>query len=214
VAVEVKICGLTNPEDAAVAVAAGVSYFGVIFAGGPRHVSVAVARGVVAASAGRPVFGVFGSTTRDAILRTRDRSGITGAQLHGAHTVELAAQLRDGGMRVWRVMRLASEADLGRLNEAMAESDAVLIEPRVAVALGGTGTPLDLDLASRARNRLGTHRVVLAGGLTPETVAQAIERVRPDVVDVSSGVEREPGRKDPARVIRFLEAVREHHSPS
>jgi len=214
VSVEVKICGLTNPDDAAVAVAAGASYLGVIFAGGPRLVPGPVARSVVAAAKGRPVFGVFGETTAEIVLRSRETSGISGAQLHAAHTARLARQLRVEGMLVWRVVRLASEADLDRLDEAMADADAILIEPRVTRALGGTGTALSLELAARARSRLGARRLVLAGGLTPETVAQAIDRVHPEVVDVSSGVEREPGRKDRTRLIRFLEAVREHHSPS
>jgi phosphoribosylanthranilate isomerase len=169
---------------------------------------------VVSAAAGRPVFGVFGETTPGIVLRTRDMSGISGAQLHATHTAGLARQLRAEGMLVWRVVRLASEADLDGLDDAMAGADAVLIEPRVDRALGGTGAALDLELALRARSRLGAQRLVLAGGLTPETVAQAIARVGPEVVDVSSGVECEPGRKDRSRLIRFLEAVREHHSPS
>jgi phosphoribosylanthranilate isomerase len=207
--VRAKICGLTRPEDAAAAAAAGADYLGVVFAGGPRRVTARGAAEVSAASGGVPVFGVFGDQSVDEILRLSRAATLQGAQLHGPYGREEAARLRAEGLRVWRVVRLAGPDDLGALREAMAEAEAVLVEPRVAHAAGGSGTPLDLALAREARSRLAG-AMVLAGGLTPETVGAVMTLVRPDVVDVSSGVERLPGIKDPDKIARFLEAVVGH----
>lgn len=211
-AVEVKICGLTRPEDAATAVALGAAYLGVVFAGGPRVVTPARAAEIVSAGRGIPVFGVFGRQTGSDILATARVAGLSGVQLHGSHSSETAAQLRAAGLRVWRVVRIASAADLEHLADSATHADAVLVEPRVPHAEGGSGTPLDLALARAARAKLAGP-MVLAGGLTPTTVADAIDLVRPEVVDVSSGVERLPGIKDPDRIARFLEAAL-GHSPT
>lgn len=196
------------------AVAAGASYLGVVFAGGPRLVDLPQARRVVAVAGTIPVFGVFGSQSPEEVLRVRDQTGLRGAQLHGPHTTEAAARLRAEGLIVWRVVRLADQADLDRIPPAVVAADAVLVEPLVTRALGGTGASLPLELARAARARLGNRRMVLAGGLTPERVARAIALIQPDVVDVSSGVEFSPGVKDPTRITRFVEAVVGHHLTS
>jgi phosphoribosylanthranilate isomerase len=206
VPVEAKICGLTRPEDAAVAAAAGASYLGVVFAGGPRVVTPDQAARVGAAGAGVPVLGVFGDQPVPEILRVARRAGLAGAQLHGRSTREDARRLRGEGLLVWRVVRIALPADLDHLEDAAHDADAVLVEPGVAHAAGGTGVSLDLAVAREARTRLGG-RMVLAGGLTPETVGRAATLVRPEVVDVSSGVEHLPGIKDPVRIAAFLEAA-------
>jgi phosphoribosylanthranilate isomerase len=211
-AVEVKICGLTRPEDAAAAGEAGAAYLGVVFAGGPRVVTPARAAEIVWAGQGVPVLGVFGAQTEAEILSTAGQAGLSGAQLHGPYSSETAAHLRAAGLRVWRVVRIATAGDLERLAEAASHADAVLVEPRVPHAAGGSGTPLEASLARDARARLAGP-MVLAGGLTPTTVADAIALVRPDVVDVSSGVERLPGIKDPDQIARFLEAAL-GHSPT
>ena len=213
-AVEIKICGLTRAADAAVAVAAGASYLGVVFAGGPRQVDPERARQIVASAEGVPVLAVSGSATANELLRLRDESGISGVQLHGDHPASLPVELRAEGLLVWEVARLADAAGLHGLAARAALADAILVEPRVVGALGGTGTALSLELAAEARRHLAGFRMVLAGGLTPETVAAAIRAAQPDVVDVSSGVESVPGLKDPQRVFRFVEAVVGHHSPS
>ncbi|MGE5232408.1 MAG: phosphoribosylanthranilate isomerase [Deltaproteobacteria bacterium] len=205
--VEAKVCGLTRPEDAAAAVAAGADYLGVVFAGGPRVVTAGQAAAIVAAARGRLVLGVFGAQPVEEILRLRDAAGLGGAQLHGSYSARDAERLRLEGLRVWRVLRLEAEADLDALPAAADGGDALLIEPRVPGAEGGAGVALPLALAARARERLHG-RLVLAGGLTPETVAGAVGLVRPDAVDVSSGVEILPGIKDVQRMTRFLEAVR------
>ena len=117
-------------------------------------------------------------------------------------------------MEVWRVVRIAIPSDLDSVEEAEVESDAVLVEPRVPHARGGAGVSLDLALACEARRRLAGHRMVLAGGLRPDNVKEALAQVRPEVVDVSSGVERLPGIKDPNKITRFAEAVLAYSSLS
>jgi len=206
-AVEAKICGLTRPEDAAAAAAGGAAYLGVVFASGPRVVPPARAAEIVAAAGGVPVLGVFGSQPVDEILDIAAAAGLAGAQLHGDYPGQDAARLRAAGLEVWRVVRIAAPPDLDRLEGATADADAVLVEPRVAHADGGTGVSLDLAVAREARARLMNRRMVLAGGLTPDNVASAVALVRPDVVDVSSGVEHLPGIKDPNKIAAFLEAV-------
>lgn len=202
------MCGLRRGEDAAVAVAAGASYLGVIFVTGARRtVTDDQARDVVAAAAGRPVFGVFADTDADAILRRRDAVGIRGAQLHGSVAEPVAARLAAEGMMVWRVVRVASEEDLRRGYDPAMTGDAILVEPFVPEVPGGAGVALPLDLARAARRAVQGRPMVLAGGLRPDTVAAAVAAVRPDVVDVSSGVERAPASKDPVLIRRFVEAA-------
>ncbi|HEX6670582.1 MAG TPA: phosphoribosylanthranilate isomerase [Gemmatimonadales bacterium] len=205
--VSVKICGLTRPEDAAFAVAAGAAFLGVVLAGGPRRVSFARAAEVAAASRGVPVLGVFGDQRVEEIVELAHRAGLAGAQLHGSYTADEAAGLAEAGLIVWRVLRIARPADLDLLSETSLGAATVLVEPKVPQADGGTGVPLDLALAVEARRRLAGLRMALAGGLTPETVGHAVALVRPDVVDVSSGVEALPGIKDHEKIARFLEAV-------
>lgn len=208
-AVEAKICGLTRASDAALAVRLGAAWLGVVFAEGRRQVTAAGAREVVAAAEGRPVLGVFVDQSVDAILRLRDRARLAGAQLHGAFGAHVRERLRAEDLVVWSVVRLAGEAEVGQVPEAASAADAVLVEPFVAAARGGTGTALPLELAAQARAAVPGTRFVLAGGLGPATVAAAIALVRPDVVDVSSGVEAAPGIKDAERMARFLEVVRD-----
>jgi phosphoribosylanthranilate isomerase len=196
-----------RPEDAGRAVEAGASYLGVVFAGGPRAVTPAEAAEIVAASGGVPVLGVFADQTVETIIQICDQAGLSGAQLHGHFIRPEAERLRAAGLLVWRVVRIAAAADLGSLTAARFASDAVLVEPRAPVALGGTGMPLSFSLARAARERLAGHPMVLAGGLTPETVAEAIAKVRPDIADVSSGVELRPGIKDHRKIVGFVEAV-------
>jgi phosphoribosylanthranilate isomerase len=224
--VEAKVCGLRRGEDAAVAVRAGATYLGVVYAGGPRQVSDVQAAEVVAASDGVPVLAVWGRADRDAILRVRDVAHIAGVQLHGGSEPALAESLRQEGLIVWRVVRLEGPAALSEIEGAMVGADGLLVEPKVQGVDGGSGVALDQSLASAARTAFDAARAsrtshlaprtrfVLAGGLTPDTVRTAIRSVRPDIVDVSSGVESSPGVKDPVRIRRFLsEALADHPSP-
>jgi phosphoribosylanthranilate isomerase len=209
---KIKICGIMQAQDAARAAGSGAAYLGVVFAEGPRAVAEEAAREVVAAAAGVPVLGVFADQTPDEILWIAEGCRLSGAQLHGAYSPADAAHLKANGLEVWRVVRLAGPPDLDSLNNAEIGSDAVLVEPRVPHARGGTGVSLDLSLACEARSRLHGVQMALAGGLRPENVGEALGRVRPEIVDVSSGVESRPGIKDPHQITRFVEAVFAHSS--
>lgn len=209
--VEAKICGITRPEDAAHAVAHGASRLGVVFAWGPRVVSIDRARDIVAAAGGVPVLGVVSGEAATAdLLRLAASVGLRGLQLHGGSSAAGARALSAAGLEVWRVATLATMATLEDVvTQNTQGADVVLLEPLVAGRSGGRGVALDLGLAREARLLLEDVRVGLAGGLSPETVAAAIRFVGPDIVDVSSGVEDAPGIKSPERVARFLEAVRD-----
>jgi phosphoribosylanthranilate isomerase len=209
-AAKIKICGIMRPHEAASAAAAGASYLGVVFAESPRSVNPELARDILAAAGDVAVMGVFTDQPVDEILQLRDQVGLRGAQLHGTYSSASAARLRAHGLEVWRVVRIAAPSDLDLLGEAIADSDAVLVEPKVAHVKGGAGLPLGLAVAREARARLAGHPMVLAGGLTPETVSEAVAVVRPEIVDVSSGVEHLPGIKDPEKIARFVEAVFAH----
>lgn len=206
-AVSVKVCGLTRARDAELAVRLGARYLGAIFAESPRRVAPAAARELAAAAGGVPLLGVFVDATPDEILRLRDRARLAGAQLHGAYDEAAAHRLLAEGMRVWAVARLREAGEAEHLGDRLGPAEMLLVEPRVEGAHGGTGIALPPDLATAARAAIPAGRFALAGGLTPETVGAAVALVRPDVVDVSSGVEAAPGEKDPERLRRFLEVV-------
>ena len=207
---EVKFCGLTRHEDAEAAVSLGARWLGVIFAGGPRRIDAVRARTVLAgAPAGVGRVGVFGAATPDEIARTMDDAGLTVAQLHGDPDAELVTRLKalQPG-RVWAVIRVAGTRLPPGSAELFAVADAVVLDAKVDGQLGGTGVRLDWagvrDAVARVR---GDTPLVLAGGLTPETVGTGIAELAPRIVDVSSGVESAPGVKDHARMRAFVAAV-------
>jgi phosphoribosylanthranilate isomerase len=207
---EVKICGLTRSLDAELADSAGASYLGVIFAGGPRERSPADAKAILAGRRARKV-GVFASRTDDEIASIAAVVGLDVLQLHDGTTPERVAALRAAtGLEIWAVVRTAT-GELPEDVEELAESaDALLIDAYVPGKLGGSGTVIPwLQLGESLDAMSVGHRIVLAGGLTPENVAEAIDYVSPNVVDVSSGVETSPGIKDPQRVRAFIAAARE-----
>lgn len=212
--VDVKVCGITRPEDAVAAVAAGASYLGVVFASSPRRVPVDVAREIVRAAPGVPVIGVFGSQQLTSILHMVAETGIRGVQLQASHPKDFARRLKENGLLVWRSVRVTSEDALVWVGSTREASSAVLIDTGAIGISGPEGDSLPLYLAREARAQLPGHQMVLAGGLTPATVADAVAAVHPDVVDVSAGVESSPGLKDPERLVAFMEAaVGLHSSP-
>ncbi|MBI2408514.1 MAG: phosphoribosylanthranilate isomerase [Gemmatimonadetes bacterium] len=210
---EVKFCGLTRPADAARAAALGAAYVGVIFAGGHRRVDAAHARLVLdAATAATPAprrVGVFGVQSADEILELAAAARLDVLQLHGASDAALVRDLRQRfAGEVWRVVRVAPDAEPALLARVSDGVDAVLVDALVDGALGGTGVAVDWSRLARLLERAGRPaRLVLAGGLRPENVEQAIGLVAPDVVDVSSGVESSPGIKDQLRMRAFAESA-------
>lgn len=214
-AVDIKICGLTRPEDAAFAVSLGVDRLGVVFAWGRRVVDRGVAKEIVAAADDVPVIGVVSGGSPNEWIDLADDVGLKGVQLHGESQAEVGRSLQAAGLEVWRVATLD---DIDRVAEHLRSteqgSDLVLIEPASAGRSGGLGVRLDPGLARRAVEIGSAARIGLAGGLDPENVAEAIEAIGPDLVDVSSGVEISPGIKDPDRLARFVEAARGTDIPS
>ncbi|MFP4057070.1 MAG: phosphoribosylanthranilate isomerase [Candidatus Brocadiia bacterium] len=198
----VKICGITRPEDAEAAADAGADAIGLVFAESPRRVTEDQAAEVLAALPPyvAPV-ALFVDAPAEHVRRLCRSLGIRTVQLHGDEGPELARQLE--GLCVVKAFRIRREADV----EAIAgyPAAAYLLDSKVAGRRGGTGVAFDWDLALRAKRH---GRIILAGGLGPENVAEAVRRVRPYGVDVSSGVEAEPGRKDGAKVRAFVAAAR------
>jgi len=201
----IKICGITNPEDAGMAARAGADAIGInLFPGSKRFVEIAdvcdwlrevpVTRVAVVVNA-----------SADLLARVQEAGVFDAVQFHGDETPELCATCALPWLRAVRVSgQEALDAAMG-----YATSD-LLLDAHSAAGYGGTGAMLDLDLAAEFVRAHRDRRVLIAGGLRPETVAAAVRVVRPHGVDVASGVESEgnPRRKDPARVRAFIDQAR------
>jgi phosphoribosylanthranilate isomerase len=202
----VKICGVTNLEDAAAAVEAGADYLGFNFyARSPRHVSPAAARAIIERlPRGVECVGVFvNERGPEEVERIAGEAGVAAAQLHGDETPEFCSRLR--GLQIIKALRVGAGYSAERA--ALYRTDAVLLDAFAADAFGGTGRTFDWSLAKATREAVP--KLFLAGGLTPENVAGAIRAVAPYAVDVCSGVESSPGRKDSRLMRCFVEAVKE-----
>lgn len=204
--VKIKICGITNEEDAKVVVAAGADALGfVLYRKSPRFVEPAVVRAIVA---GLPPFvlpvGVFVNEEPKRVRALMDECGLALAQLHGDET---ASYCQDLGRPVMKALRLKDRGTCLALAEFSGRANVrgFLIDAFSNQAYGGTGQTVDWGLAQEVAQSMP---VVLAGGLTPTNVAEAITRVRPYGVDVSSGVELSPGKKDHDKVKAFIHAAR------
>ena len=196
----VKICGVTTPEDAAMAVVAGADAIGVNFwPGSKRHVTLADARDVLAAvPAGVLKVGVFVDAPVEEVERHLDELELDRAQLHGNESPALFDRL---DRRLIRVVRVRDESSFD--GEA-GWSPALWLYDAYVESFGGAGVVAPWSLiAARARRPF-----LLAGGLTPDNVAKAVAQTRPDGVDVASGVESSARKKDPAKVAAFIAAAR------
>jgi phosphoribosylanthranilate isomerase len=209
VATDIKICGLTRSVDAEYADAAGVEYLGVIFAGGPRERTPTQARDTLAGRRARKV-GVFADQAEDVIATFVEMVGLDVVQLHGDVDTERVERVRAAtGREVWAVVRTADGLLPDSVDDLADAADALLIDANVPGLLGGSGVRVPWDRLGESLDALDYHpRIVLAGGLTPENVAEAIDLVAPNVVDISSGVESSPGIKDHARLRAFVASVR------
>lgn len=203
---KVKICGITNAEDAAVAVAAGADALGfILYRTSPRYVEPAMVQQIVAQL---PPFvvpvGVFVNEEIKIVCDLMDTCGLGLAQLHGDETAMYCQEL---GRPVLKALRLKDRSSFLALAEYQGRGGVrgFVLDAFSEQAYGGTGQVVDWGLASEAA-RAAT--VILAGGLTPDNVGQAIRVVQPYGVDVSSGVEAAPGKKDHEKVRAFLRAVR------
>jgi phosphoribosylanthranilate isomerase len=219
---QVKICGLTNIEDVQAAVDAGAEFLGFIFyEKSPRYVTITQVAGVMAFLRGYDTFrlplcvGVFVNPSLEQVEQTLAQTGIQAAQIHKASP----DVIRDMRQRLLGSLYPALQPrSLDEITPYIALDDEpglyptafwlphLLVDAYHPDLAGGTGTTADSDLAAQIALRVP--RLMLAGGLTPENVADTVRRVRPWAVDVSSGVEASPGKKDHARLRRFIQAVR------
>ncbi len=207
----IKICGITTPEDAVAARELGADYLGVILSQGfPRSVlpDEAVDIGLVA---GAPLVAVLVDESLDEAERIAGLSGASVIQLNGAEDSEYATELRRRGMwAIWKAVRVQSPEDVTRAAEALGASvDGLHLDGWHPDLPGGTGSSFSWEDVSVVRNQLpAALKVIVAGGLTPGNVADAVHALRPDVVDVSSGVELNVRRKDPELIRAFVRNAR------
>ncbi len=200
--VKVKICGITSVADALAAAEAGADALGFMFyPPSPRYLSNAAAREIIREL---PPFiarvGVFVDPTEEQVRQAIAETGIDTLQFHGNETPEFCRRF---GLKTLKAFRVR---DAESLRETVPfTTEAWLLDSYVAGQLGGTGARFNWDLATEAALR---HCVILAGGLTPENAAEAVRKVRPYGLDVSSGVESAPGRKDAAKVRAFIAAAK------
>ncbi|HWA96353.1 MAG TPA: phosphoribosylanthranilate isomerase [Terracidiphilus sp.] len=212
----IKICGNTSLGDAQLAVDAGADALGFVFAPSPRRVSaeqVAAMTAQLAVTIER--IGVFVESSFEEIVEAIQISGLTGVQLHAVGGSQLPAQLRakfGPELRILRVIHFGNEAEQQALEVIADENvDGILVDSRTATAVGGTGIAFDWAEAAQTVFRVASEhgtRIVAAGGLSPANVAEAIVTLRPWGVDVVSGVEAAPGRKDAKKVHAFVASAR------
>ena len=198
----VKICGITNEEDALLAVAMGADAVGFNFApGSPRQIAVAQARDIARRLPPEVMtVGIFRDEAPQRVVEMVNAAGLHGVQLHGHETPAEGKWVRQ---RVQFLVQAFAAGDrmLDRLDEYTA-ADAIMIDS----ASPGSGQVFDWVLAEGLPL---DRRVILAGGLTPDNVADAIHRIHPWGVDVATGVEKSPGRKDASKVMRFINQAKE-----
>jgi phosphoribosylanthranilate isomerase len=200
--VRIKICGITNKEDALAAAHLGADALGFVFAPSPRKISAERAREIIKVL---PPFvktvGVFVDEDPERVSSVAARCGLDILQFHGSESVDYCSSF---DRQVIKAVRLQSRDELENLAKYVNVVDALLLDTYLPNKLGGTGISFDWQLAVEAR-RYG--RIVLAGGLNPENVAAAISMVKPYAVDASSGLEKSPGVKDHEKMAQFMSEV-------
>jgi phosphoribosylanthranilate isomerase len=205
---------MTRAEDVREAARLGASFVGTILTESPRRISAERARSLFGALEGTPVRSVcvFGDEPVDDVIESARTAGCSVVQLHGransaAATERLRAEL---DVEIWHVVRVGPEGIAETERQGLDGADGVLLDTLAVSALGGTGTTFDWQAVhGDVRDLRFGRRLIVAGGLKPENVRDAIDRLAPDVVDVSSGVESSPGVKDPQRMAAFMTAVRQ-----
>ena len=202
--VRIKICGITNLEDALLAADLGADALGFIFyPPSPRSVEPEAAKAIIAQLPPLvTTVGVFVDEDAATVKELAAAAGLDWLQMHGKETPEYCRSLE---RRVIKAFRIRGENSLTGLAAYQGVVQALLLDTYKKGQVGGTGETFNWDLAREAR-KYGP--IILAGGLTPENVAQAIATAQPQAVDVASGVEAAPGKKDPLKLTEFIKAVR------
>lgn len=208
----IKICGNTNLDDALASADAGADAVGFVFAASPRQATAEQVRTITPhLPAELEKYGVFVDAEFDEIVRTVEGCGLTGVQLHTSTKPDLSSKLREHFGKSLGILQVVHyQQDLATQLQALQAEDSidgVLVDSRTATKVGGTGQRFDWQTArtSFAASRL---HLIAAGGLNPENVTEAITILNPWGVDVVSGVEASPGRKDREKVIAFITNAR------
>lgn len=195
----VKICGVTTEEDALLAVAMGADALGFVFAPSPRQVTASAVSDIVKRLPNDVMtIGLFRDESQERVVETIHRAGLRGAQLHGHETREMTWWI---GERIPFVIKAFVAGDRGVSDASGYRATAILLD----APSPGSGRVFDWRLVDGVEDR---SRLIVAGGLTPENVGQAIAATHPWGVDVSSGVEQSPGRKDPRKLRAFIANAR------
>lgn len=196
--VRVKICGITNAQDAMDAIELGADALGFIFADSPRKIAVKDARPIIESL---PPFiscvGLFVNEYVERVMEVCELCGIRNVQLHGDEPPEYLNDLT--GHKIIKAFRVRDEGVLDTVKKYTA--DAILLDSFAADKMGGTGTVFPWDIARKIKE---FGRIIIAGGLTPENIADAITTTQPYAVDIASGVEKTPGKKDKELMRKFI----------
>ncbi len=201
----IKICGITNLEDASRAGELGVDALGFVFAQSPRMIEGEEAKEICRTI---PPFiskvGVFVDEDKEVVRKILHLSGLDTLQFHGEESPEYCREFRTQGVKIIKAFPVKDRESLRGISRY--EVDAYLLDTYLGGARGGTGKTFNWDLALEAKK--SGKPIILSGGLDPDNVAEAIRKVRPYAVDVASGVEKEPGRKDYRKMEKFVKEAR------
>lgn len=200
----VKICGITNLEDALTAVKLGADALGFVFSESPRQVTPEQADRILSQL---PPFvlcvGVFVNEKRGRVLEVIDSCPLDIVQLHGEEPPRYCLEIKEFNKKILKAFRVQDSSSLSQVDSYMV--DGYLFDAFTEDIYGGTGKTFNWNLLE---NKKFSKPVILSGGLSHDNVGRAIQQVRPYAVDASSGLEMEPGKKDPEKVRAFIEAVR------
>ncbi len=200
----VKVCGITNPNDARVAAEADADAIGLIFAPSPRRIGLDQAQSISATLPEEVMkVGVFVNASPEEVLSISQTVGLDYAQLHGDEGPDVVAAVRDSGVPVIKALRVRDADSLEGFEQYGA--DLYLLDAYSEKARGGTGESFDWSLA---KTLIGRDNIVVSGGLNPENVAEAVRAFEPFGVDASSSLEDSPGEKNDELVRRYISAAK------
>jgi len=200
----VKICGITNKEDALLAIGMGADAIGFIFAESPRQITPIKAKTIIRTLPPLvKTVGVFVNEEPARIKEIKSFCGLDLIQLHGDESPEIGRDLMPHAIKAFRIQ---DERDLKSINRYKRAVRAVLLDTYQKGKAGGTGQTFDWSLAVKAKET--GLLIILSGGLGPENIQEAISTVKPYAVDVNSGVEKRPGKKDPVLMKQLMEKIR------
>jgi len=202
--VKVKICGITNYEDALFAVESGAHALGFIFASGPRRIEPAAAREIIRKlSPFIKTVGVFVDEAPDKIKEVAGYCGLDLVQLHGNESPDICERFMPW---VIKAVRVKDPSSVKGLEGYKGKARGILLDTYSEKVSGGTGMTFNWELAVEAKG--AGMPVILAGGLGPSNIAEAVSRVKPYAVDVSSGVEERPGKKNHALIRELFDKIK------